>query len=758
MAFPVWLNNLIAYSLQIAILAAAGTLLAYLFRLRVPRVTLIYWQLLLLVCLAVPFLQSWQRPIIGPPINEANTFIAIENPVVTGTAVLTNVEPAKPIQWRIIPLVLAGGVVLRLLWLAIGFFRLGFFRRKSHLFVEEHSVIQAMQWRTGVRVTVLLSSAVHSPVTFGLRSPTIILPLSFRELSVPCKQAILCHEFLHVRRYDWLHIIIEEFVRSIFWFHPAIWWLLSRVHLSREQAVDHEVVQLTGGKQPYLDSLLEFARTHSSLNAVPAPLFLREHHLVQRVALLLKEVSMSRSRLTVSMIGITALLVNVFYLAAGWFPLTGSPVFAQVQNANTEVKVPQEVPTTVVVAPMPDRQRSAKSEAKSTQSIPVLITETRASTPGSSASAQSNPPQKQPIIIGGNAEESRLIYRVEPVYPELARNARVQGKVVLTVITDEEGNVVDVKVVHGHPLLVEAAVTAVKQWKYSPTFLNGKPVPVMATVTVVFRLDADHNAPAQKQPIGVAGNIAEPRLVHRVEPKYPELAKRARVQGKVILGVTVDEEGNVVDVKVVSGHPWLTDPAVTAVRQWKYAPTLLNGVAVPVMATVTVIFNLDGGNDLMVWMDESGNLNVEQEKMLQTNSRIRILINPSTPFRVAESVLRDLMQKGVKEIDVVGPYAFYQGQLFYVNFRQADWKDSRLARALAVALEANNQKQLPPLAYRLYLSEAGEAVGLQRFAGIEVPLLEQELMLYRGEPMMLSGEPVPSVMVISIFGEIPPPK
>ena len=90
--------------------------------------------------------------------------------------------------------------------------------------------------------------------------------------------------------------------------------------------------------------------------------------------------------------------------------------------------------------------------------------------------------------MGGNVQESKLIRRVAPVYPELAKRARVQGKVVLVVTVDEEGNVSDIRVSTGHPLLNEAAISAVKQWKYSPTLLNGEPVPVIATVTVIFNL------------------------------------------------------------------------------------------------------------------------------------------------------------------------------------------------------------------------------------------------------------------------------
>jgi len=98
--------------------------------------------------------------------------------------------------------------------------------------------------------------------------------------------------------------------------------------------------------------------------------------------------------------------------------------------------------------------------------------------------------RRQPIKVGENIQESKLIRRVEPVYPELAKQARVQGRVVLVITVDEEGSVAEIEVRNGHPLLYEAAVTAVRQWKYSPTLLNGELVPVIAIVTVRFSLVA----------------------------------------------------------------------------------------------------------------------------------------------------------------------------------------------------------------------------------------------------------------------------
>ncbi|MDR1726914.1 MAG: TonB family protein [Acidobacteriota bacterium] len=98
-------------------------------------------------------------------------------------------------------------------------------------------------------------------------------------------------------------------------------------------------------------------------------------------------------------------------------------------------------------------------------------------------------PKAKPVRVGGNVQESRLIRRVQPVYPPMAQKARVQGEVILEVEVDEEGNVVDIIVKSGHPLLKQAAVDAVKQWKYSPTLLNGEPTPVTADVKVNFKLN-----------------------------------------------------------------------------------------------------------------------------------------------------------------------------------------------------------------------------------------------------------------------------
>ena len=95
---------------------------------------------------------------------------------------------------------------------------------------------------------------------------------------------------------------------------------------------------------------------------------------------------------------------------------------------------------------------------------------------------------KAPVRVGGRVREPKLITRVDPRYPPLAMQTHMQGVVIIDAIVDEQGNVVEAKIVLGPPLLIQSALDAVKKWKYEPTYLNDQPVPVQLNVTVTFRL------------------------------------------------------------------------------------------------------------------------------------------------------------------------------------------------------------------------------------------------------------------------------
>jgi protein TonB len=94
----------------------------------------------------------------------------------------------------------------------------------------------------------------------------------------------------------------------------------------------------------------------------------------------------------------------------------------------------------------------------------------------------------QRVRVSQGVTQGMVIRRVQPTYPPLARQARIQGSVVLQAEISKEGSIENLRLISGHPMLAPAAIEAVKQWRYKPYFLNGEPVPVETQITVNFSL------------------------------------------------------------------------------------------------------------------------------------------------------------------------------------------------------------------------------------------------------------------------------
>jgi protein TonB len=94
----------------------------------------------------------------------------------------------------------------------------------------------------------------------------------------------------------------------------------------------------------------------------------------------------------------------------------------------------------------------------------------------------------QRIRVGGNVQQAMLVSQPRPIYPPLAKQARISGTVTLNAIIGKDGRIANLSVAKGHPLLIQAALDAVKNWVYKPTLLNGEPVEVATTIDVNFTL------------------------------------------------------------------------------------------------------------------------------------------------------------------------------------------------------------------------------------------------------------------------------
>ena len=171
------------------------------------------------------------------------------------------------------------------------------------------------------------------------------------------------------------------------------------------------------------------------------------------------------------------------------------------------------------------------------------------------------------------------------------------------VLRDKDGNVADNRrLMDVADALTNAALTAVRNWRYEPP-ANG---PVAFDVRVHFNIDGETLAAQNVPPVGtpiastintagavrVGGTIKAPTKIKDVRPQYPPEAQQAKVTGIVIIEARVGGDGSVEDAKVLRSVPMLDEAALEAVRQWKFTPTLLNGVPVPVIMTVTVNFTL----------------------------------------------------------------------------------------------------------------------------------------------------------------------
>jgi len=218
-----------------------------------------------------------------------------------------------------------------------------------------------------------------------------------------------------------------------------------------------------------------------------------------------------------------------------------------------------------------------------------------------------------PLELSADSAQPLLIRKVAPLYPPLARQARIQGTVFLKIIISKEGDVRDAQLVSGHPMLAPAAIAAVKQWKYRPYTQDGDPVEIATSVRVDFRMADD---PQPKMIVGdAAGPDAAPAVsipdtdvpeavmrgqrIDKFDPVYPQIAIEQGIQGTVVLKARVNLHGDVEGVSGVEGDPVLVAAAIEAVKHWKYKPYLSSdGYAMPVVTNVTFNFNLATGSVL----------------------------------------------------------------------------------------------------------------------------------------------------------------
>jgi TonB family protein len=604
---------LLTWSEQAAVLTAAGALAAL--AIAHPKGRLAMWQALLLILLLLPVIEPWAPPtavsVAGGPTG-----------IITGTASAS--APATGVHWRTEDWLwlIAAGAALRLAWVAAGFVRLQRYRKQARRLAGPplRFACDVAAWYA--------SDSVPGPVTYGWRRPVILLPSRVLELPVELSEAIECHELIHVRRNDWLWVLGETLVRGVLWFHPAVWFIMSRIQLAREQVVDREAVSLLQNRDRYLDALVAVAGHRLRPDLAPAPLFLRKRHLMARVEAVMKEVKMSRSRMAAGVAAACSAVTMAVYAAMWMFPFMDSPAM-QAQTApdspgitvdaggvllhRTPVLTPagSTAAGTVAVEATLDakgevsdaRVVSGPEELRKTALASVLqwhyqpgarlaeisirFEAPAAATPKPAIAASS-----QSVTVVAPRPPAPSSVSTPATFPATVRSISFQGispeaeQELRRRLGVHEGDSVS----ESDMANARSAVQSVDGHFFTTYSLASAPG---GGSEVALQVRVAPQANAASGAVKVSSGVQSSRCVNCPQPVYPAIAKQARIQGSVVLDATVGPNGTVQKLTVVSSqNPLLTPAAMDAVKQWVYQPTILNGAPVAVSTTVTVNFSL----------------------------------------------------------------------------------------------------------------------------------------------------------------------
>jgi TonB family protein len=396
-------------------------------------------------------------------------------------------------------------------------------------------ILDSVAGRYGLTRDIVISRTDSADLlaTWGIRRPQVLLPDHALDWTLDRVHVVLCHELAHIRRHDWLVQMGAEALRAIFWCNPLAWMVCTRLRRESEQACDDEVLGIGVGGPDYAVHLLELARRCRLPGSTWASAMPMAHPstLERRIAAMLNPRLDRQAPSRRAMAALVGLLLLVTLPAASLrarqaapAPLTGTVYdatggvlpgvqvalvdgnqnrWAITTNTRGRFELPTVGPGTYVLEVKLVGFRTLREEfelgdARDWNRAVTLqvgeLSETISISASRATAPQPAPPRTgavTPIRVGGSIRVPRIEERIAPMYPAAMREAGLSGVVPVQAVIGQDGTVSSVRVLSAqvHPDFAIAAVDAVRQWRFTPTLLNGKPVDVMMTVTVRFDLD-----------------------------------------------------------------------------------------------------------------------------------------------------------------------------------------------------------------------------------------------------------------------------
>jgi TonB family protein len=383
-----------------------------------------------------------------------------------------------------------------------------------------------------LNVTVLLSAETPMPLACGILRPLILLPQSATQWPADRLRSVLLHEAMHHQRRDLLAQAIAQFACCAYWFHPLAWLALARQRAEREHACDDAVLRHGVPAHDYAEHLVEAARSAAAARPrwADAPAMAEASGLERRVVAVLNGRANRRP--------LTAAAVVAVAMA---FAMLLAPLSVITLRAQSAAGI-----SGVVEDPSGGRVPNARVTARNLDT--GGIDETTADSTGE---------YRFPNLASGRYEIqiSSRGFALLKLSTTLVSGAAARADGHLAI-----GNVTESLKVHA-----------------------SRTVPAPAPQTA-----------AAPRRIPVGGNVQSMRLVRQVRPEYPPELRAAGVEGTVVLQAVISKEGAPLELRVLSTtDARLNQAALDAVTKWRYTPTLLNGMPVETLTTISIEFQLD---------------------------------------------------------------------------------------------------------------------------------------------------------------------
>lgn len=480
------------------------------------------------VAIPVPFPMAVDEP--ASWISRVDGVTAIVRPAT---------EPARTLSGaRLLGWLWFAGTTFFMALLAVGLARLAWLGSRATAVdnVQWQHMLRELSQRYGLTRSVRLLQTDHPAllVTWGVRSPRILLPAGANMWPDERIYVVLAHELAHVVRNDWLSQISGELLRALYWFNPLVWLTSRRLREESERACDDTVLETGVDASAYATHLLEVARGFSNHRGAwsPAPAIASPSHLERRVRAMLNArlsrrpvTRLTRVAIALAIVGITlpiaALAQSSFSSFSGSVvdPMNGllpktTLVLTNMQTqAKYEVRTDESGRFEFVGLPPAEYLLEARLAGFATlrgtvsvlgqdvyQQIRLSVGELEETITVTDAPARRPEPQsrrKRPLPvcgdalaggIGGRIRPPYKVRDVRPVYPTGIDAAKADELVLLDATIAIDGSVKEVKVVPpAHPVFAAAAVEAVRQWEFDETLLNCVPVEVSMRVNMTFR-------------------------------------------------------------------------------------------------------------------------------------------------------------------------------------------------------------------------------------------------------------------------------